>query len=574
MITGMSDPARNGLLPLGGALRVPRMSLSEDDRRQAEWRENWAQPYPHPFQRDLAAVINLADTYADQSAATANAATGINGLAGAADPIDQPAPLWALGLADAAAPHKSERRSVAESGQLGTSAQSRPAVPRAHWIRYAGRAETAGRIDGGRMGPNRRCAGGESTHPRLLFAQQVAFVWHRKQLAPLIARDPQRALTLTSPIQSRVMSRAGTTAVTVKARLAASATPPVIIGAPMRRLTRPRARMMRALPFDSNVRPDNLMVRVNSGEVRTAPVKSRPTGAIGLDEVVDTFAPSSVPGGLAEGGAWKTFVPLHRGSRARSCRGDLRSTDCRGRCARPRHRDHRVALQASPPRTRRRCRARERDTRQRPSTRCRSAPTSRSPSRMLLRPLEVRRDGVDGAESARFKSALKDLYSFTQAGAASDTVGENGPVRAPLDLTREARNVIEALDPAVTIARRAASLVKLPPRVRAEQVTSLAEVMAYPVFDLPMYKPLAELSAELLIPNVNLIESNSITLLETHQRFIEAYLVGPQPRVRARAAVARVSDRSARQLLPAVLGRLRFLCRAASGSGCAARTAA
>ena len=50
--------------------------------------------------------------------------------------------------------------------------------------------------------------------------------------------------------------------------------------------------------------------------------------------------------------------------------------------------------------------------------------------------------------------------------------------------------------------------------------------MAYPVFDMPMYAPLRDLSDELLIPNVNLIENNSITLLETNQKFIEAYMVG------------------------------------------------
>ena len=41
-----------------------------------------------------------------------------------------------------------------------------------------------------------------------------------------------------------------------------------------------------------------------------------------------------------------------------------------------------------------------------------------------------------------------------------------------------------------------------------------------------MYKPLAEISADLFLPNINLIEYNSITLLETNQRFIEAYMVG------------------------------------------------
>ena len=50
--------------------------------------------------------------------------------------------------------------------------------------------------------------------------------------------------------------------------------------------------------------------------------------------------------------------------------------------------------------------------------------------------------------------------------------------------------------------------------------------MAYPVIDLPMYEPLKNLSSELFLPNINLIEHNSITLLETNQRFIESYMVG------------------------------------------------
>ena len=66
----------------------------------------------------------------------------------------------------------------------------------------------------------------------------------------------------------------------------------------------------------------------------------------------------------------------------------------------------------------------------------------------------------------------------------------------------------------------------VPPRIAAELPETFVEAMAYPVFDLPMYAPLRDLSAELLIPNVNLIENNSITLLETNQKFIEAYMVG------------------------------------------------
>src|SRR5438094_1655739 len=50
--------------------------------------------------------------------------------------------------------------------------------------------------------------------------------------------------------------------------------------------------------------------------------------------------------------------------------------------------------------------------------------------------------------------------------------------------------------------------------------------MAYPVLDVPMYEPLKKLSAELFLPNINLISENSITLLQTNEPFIEAYMAG------------------------------------------------
>ena len=43
---------------------------------------------------------------------------------------------------------------------------------------------------------------------------------------------------------------------------------------------------------------------------------------------------------------------------------------------------------------------------------------------------------------------------------------------------------------------------------------------------MPMYKPLVDVSTEYFLPNINLIEQNSIILLETNQKFIESYMVG------------------------------------------------
>ena len=68
--------------------------------------------------------------------------------------------------------------------------------------------------------------------------------------------------------------------------------------------------------------------------------------------------------------------------------------------------------------------------------------------------------------------------------------------------------------------------ISLPGRFTKIVAEEFREAMAYPVIDAPMYRPLAGISAELFLPSLNLIEPDSITLLETNQRFIEAYMAG------------------------------------------------
>jgi len=46
------------------------------------------------------------------------------------------------------------------------------------------------------------------------------------------------------------------------------------------------------------------------------------------------------------------------------------------------------------------------------------------------------------------------------------------------------------------------------------------------VFDMPMYEELLRMSVDTFVPNIGLIPTNSITLLESNRRFIESYLVG------------------------------------------------
>ena len=55
---------------------------------------------------------------------------------------------------------------------------------------------------------------------------------------------------------------------------------------------------------------------------------------------------------------------------------------------------------------------------------------------------------------------------------------------------------------------------------------ALPHPIAYPYFDDPMYEKVKELGTDYLVPNLNLMPNNCITLLKTNRKFIEAFFVG------------------------------------------------
>ena len=130
--------------------------------------------------------------------------------------------------------------------------------------------------------------------------------------------------------------------------------------------------------------------------------------------------------------------------------------------------------------------------------------------------------GADSVEAVRFKAALSDTFKLVQAS----TQAAAQPPRTTMDLGAVAGAAAVALDPARTIPRRVLAGIFVPPRIQEEMGDGFVEPMAYPVIDIPMYEPLKNLSPELFLPNINLIEPNSVTLLETNQPFIESYMVG------------------------------------------------
>jgi hypothetical protein len=150
--------------------------------------------------------------------------------------------------------------------------------------------------------------------------------------------------------------------------------------------------------------------------------------------------------------------------------------------------------------------------------------------------------GQDSPEANRFKNALNDLYGTFNAASREGAVTPrlSIPFRAVTDAA------FDGLHPDTTVPRRALGGITLPDRflpsppvgggdgpsiitVRAAaalQPDTLTEVMAYPVIDLPMFRPLIDTSSDLFCPNINEVPPNSVTLLETNPRFIESFLVG------------------------------------------------
>ena len=104
------------------------------------------------------------------------------------------------------------------------------------------------------------------------------------------------------------------------------------------------------------------------------------------------------------------------------------------------------------------------------------------------------------------------------------------PPRPPLDLDHIGRTLLVRLDPKRTITARVKARIGMggrtfPFHTRADG-DELEPVMAAPRFDFPMYKALVELSPHYLVPGLEGVARNSIGLLQSNRRFIEAFMTG------------------------------------------------
>ena len=101
-----------------------------------------------------------------------------------------------------------------------------------------------------------------------------------------------------------------------------------------------------------------------------------------------------------------------------------------------------------------------------------------------------------------------------------------GGVQQRLDLPALRSTVQAAIEPRTAIPAGFGPRMIRSPGFVWNPTDPIEPVMAHPVFPQPMYKPLAELSPDWMLPGLSELRADSVTLAETNPRFIEAYMAG------------------------------------------------
>lgn len=504
-VPGVDNPDLHGVLRLGGALRRPT-----DDPPDVY--EKWDEPFPRPLQTRLAQLLNFPEQYARE---------------GDPDPVITP-PIYG--------------RWHAMMDRVLTDSSGADILPSNNWVhrlnldpRFRVAAGFGTRVIQDRqeeymdaawdqigqvLEAQRRIRQGQ-------MARAVSQVWFDRHLEPMVAVNRQQALMLIAPLNKRVL----TGDVTLHHALGQALVQPPMTSTALRRVVRPRGRLVKSLPFDATRPAAQLAERVNAGEVSAAPPKATPPALATPDQASDTAMPADAPPFIIDllrriprmpelvrilalvllilglllfavtAGLSVVLLVLAVAAYAVSRTLAAWRDALQGADALREDRQTPDAVDALPAAS--------------------NFEVAELPTGGGIPPFEPR-PGADSVEAARFKRGLRETFQLVQASAAA---GAKPPLLR-LDLAAIARDTLQALHPAITVPRRVRAGIVLPPRIVAETGPAFVEPMAYPVIGQPMYEPLAKLSSELFLPNLNLIEQNTITLLETNERFIEAYMTG------------------------------------------------
>lgn len=329
---------------------------------------------------------------------------------------------------------------------------------------------------------------------------------------------PAQLIALTSAVHAKVLG----SPTTIRQQICNSPLRAPVFGSAFRRLARPAGKLAQRLSMaGSPLQFDNLVESVNSGRIKPAPPRGVPEGLPSVDQIALEIGPGALPDWLRwlmayrtlalvialvllmvvgfATDAWITYALIAAVAiGAHAWLAALERADIAASMLTDPVKAAEIIASLPP----------------QPHFNVTLPGETTAPT-----PTPGPQPDGDSVEAARFRSATLQLQT---------RLAIRPPPPAPLvelKISDAHLKLLTAIDPKISFPRRLASQVKLHD-LSLDTPEEIVDVMAHPDFEDATYTHLRDINKELLIPNLDLIPPNTISLLETNPKFIESYLVG------------------------------------------------
>ena len=321
-------------------------------------------------------------------------------------------------------------------------------------------------------------------------------------------------LAITRPLLPKIMGSPTTLYHQVKE----SRLPAVVFSGAFRRLMRPMGKLARRFSF-SATEYDKVVTGLNDGTLTAAPPKQTPAGLPTTQTLSDAVKPKGLAGWLAKFGWFLLFILLILLLIVALFTGLYLAVGIAAAV---------IAAVAFPLiiRSRRQSAAAEVFAEPEKTGETLSHVPSRPSFTIRLTDEVTTPAPTPGGANGESKEAQN--FRLAVKGLSAILLVPKPPVKTftAFNLVNAKQKVTTAITPRVSYGKRLTYLVNIPNLTWINVQEEIVDAMAYPDFEDPMYKKLSEKSSELLLPNLKLIPPNTISLLETNQKFIESYMVG------------------------------------------------